>query len=89
MERIAIIGENSIEYIEELLNIWNLGNCAVLIDWRTPAQSIIEMLQSANVKKCLIQKNLYKRKNLSSNLGINFQCYEVMQTKSDYVPQIY
>ncbi len=31
MSRIVLIGENSIEYIRGLLDIWNGGDCAVLI----------------------------------------------------------
>ena len=34
MSRVGLIGENSIEYINALLDIWNNGDCAVLIDWR-------------------------------------------------------
>ncbi len=33
MKRIAIIGENSLKYIDILLSIWNADDCAVLIDW--------------------------------------------------------
>ena len=36
MRRVALIGENSIEYVNVLLNIWNAGYSAVLIDWRIP-----------------------------------------------------
>ena len=32
MGRVALIGENSIKYIEKLLDIWNGGDCAVLLD---------------------------------------------------------
>lgn len=31
MARIGLIGENSIEYVNHLLDIWNNGDCAVLI----------------------------------------------------------
>ena len=32
MARVAFIGDNSIEYISSLLDIWNNGDCAVLIE---------------------------------------------------------
>lgn len=59
MRKIALIGENSIEYIDILLDIWNSGDCAVLIDWRIPPLTIIDMLQTANVEICYIEKQLY------------------------------
>lgn len=58
MERVAIIGENSVEYVREILQIWNLGNCAVLIDFRIPIYTARKMMQEANVHKCYLQKSL-------------------------------
>lgn len=46
MGRVGLIGENSIEYIDKLLDIWNHGDCAVLIDWRIPYQTAIEWLSN-------------------------------------------
>lgn len=31
MSRVALIGENSVEYVDKLLDIWNNGDCAVLL----------------------------------------------------------
>ena len=58
MARIAIVGENSVGYIETLLYIWNSGDCAVLIDWRIPFQTATEMMREANVHKCFMEKKL-------------------------------
>ena len=33
MSRAALVGENSIGYIETLLHIWNMNDSAVLLDW--------------------------------------------------------
>ena len=52
MGRVGLIGENSNEYIDKLLDIWNHGDCAVLIDWRIPYQTAIEMMRDANVSVC-------------------------------------
>ena len=59
MGRIGLIGENSVEYVDRLLNIWNSGDCAVLIDWRIPLQTAIEMLKEANVQICYIEEKLF------------------------------
>ena len=61
MERIGLMSENSIEYINILVDIWNSGDCAVLIDWRIPYQIAIEMMQEASVKKCYIEKNVWNK----------------------------
>ena len=34
MSRIALIGKNSLGYVEKLISIWNTQNCADLIDRR-------------------------------------------------------
>ena len=39
MLRIALIGENSVEYVDKLLDIWNSGDCAILLDWRIPFET--------------------------------------------------
>lgn len=51
MSRVALIGENSVEYIEKLLDIWNDGDCAVLLDWRIPLQTAIQMMREADTIK--------------------------------------
>ncbi len=56
MSRVALIGENSIEYIDALLDTWNNGDCAVLLDWRIPFQTATQMMQEADVHKCYIEK---------------------------------
>lgn len=56
--RIALIGENSIEFINILLNIWNDGDCAVLIDWRIPSFSATKMMFEAGVTQCYIDKTI-------------------------------
>ncbi len=55
MARIGLIGENSIEYVNHLLDIWNNGDCAVLIDWRIPIATALEMMQEAGVRVCYIK----------------------------------
>ena len=47
MSRVALIGENSVEYVDKLLDIWNNGHCAVLLDWRIPLQTAIQMMREA------------------------------------------
>ena len=55
MGRIALIGENSIEYISLLLDIWNHGDCAVLLDWRIPFPTALKMMREADIHICYIE----------------------------------
>ena len=46
MSRIGLIGENSISYIQKLIDIWNNGDCAVIIDWRIPFNTACDVERS-------------------------------------------
>lgn len=61
MNRVALIGENSIEYINILLDIWNNGNCAVLLDYRIPSATAVEMMVEAQVKECYIERKYFEK----------------------------
>lgn len=75
MSRIALIGENSIEYISNLIDIWNDGHCALLIDWRIPFEKSLEMMNDAGAKKCVIEKKFFCDENIYTN-DIEFVTYE-------------
>ena len=61
MSRIALIGENSIEYISNLIDIWNDGHCALLIDWRIPFEkALIDGCDKIIV--VLTRPRIYKKK---------------------------
>lgn len=59
MPRIALIGKNSVNYISLLIDIWNNGDCAVLIDWQTPFHTAMEMMNEAGVRLCYLQDDLW------------------------------
>ena len=63
MSRVALIGENSIGYVSKLVDIWNNGDCAVLLDWRIPFATLKELLLEAEVTKCFIEQNLSDKYN--------------------------
>ena len=54
--RIGIIGDNSIEFVEKVLQIWNENKSVVIVDWRIPVAKRLEMLNAANVTICYIQE---------------------------------
>ncbi len=71
MSRVALIGNNSVEYIEILLNIWNNNDSAVLIDYDTPVEVAKLILLETGVRLCYIEdtiKNKYDIASLSLTL---------------------
>lgn len=66
MSRIGIIGDNSLEYIETLIDIWNDGDCAVLFDKNIPHAKAVEMIREAGVQKCFVDDRIFKRWDLSN-----------------------
>jgi len=76
MSRVALIGENSIEYIDKLIDIWNNGDCAVLINCRIPPNTAIDMMYEANVSQCYIERKYFEEYFEISVGNINFIPYE-------------
>lgn len=86
MSRVALIGENSVEYVDKLLDIWNNGDCAVLLDWRIPLQAAIQMMREAEVTACFIEKKLIVKSELDDISDISFTAYEVVDISPKLLP---
>ncbi len=84
MARIGLIGENSVEYVNHLLDIWNNGDCAVLIDWRIPIATALEMMKEAGVRVCYIETGKYDIP-INSN-KTNFIVYERKSNSAKPLP---
>ena len=70
-KRIAIIAENSIKYIEIIIDAWNMGNTVVLIDFKIPAQSCLELMGKACVQKVYTdRKELFDYVKKMSNIEV-------------------
>ena len=82
MNRVALIGENSVGYVDTLVDIWNNGNCAVLLDWRIPLSTAIEMLVEADVHTCFIEKSLFAKFEKEIPNSIHIYAYEKQCGKS-------
>lgn len=87
MSRVALIGENSVCYINTLLDIWNNGNCAVLIDWRIPIKTGMEMMHEARVHKCYIEKRFMQQYHLELSNDIEFIEFENNSNFPEIVPK--
>lgn len=86
MSRIALIGENSIAYINALLDIWNNGNCAVLIDWRIPLITATEMMKEAGVSECYIQKSILEKSSEIRSTDIKYITFN-HDSATEFIPE--
>ena len=85
MSRIALIGENSPEYISNLLDIWNSGNCVVLIDWRVPLVSAAQMMIEARVVECRIENKLFNSTYATYFSDIRVATYSKKAISAEYL----
>lgn len=86
MARIALIGENSTSFVKELIDIWNSGDCAVLIDWRTPVSAAIEMMFEAGVSECRIEREIYNKASKFKSDNIAFVTFKG-ENQAELLPQ--
>lgn len=86
MSRVALIGENSVGYIDKLIDIWNNGDCAVLLDWRIPFQTAINMMKEAGVVKCYIEKSLFDKLEKETDDNILFLSFSKINTLAELLP---
>ena len=86
MSRIALIGENSIGYVNALVDIWNSGRCAVLLDWRIPFSTAVEMMIEADVHACFIEKGLFNKLENEMPDSIDFITYEKQNSSAELLP---
>lgn len=82
-----MIGDNSVEYVNQLLDIWNNGDCAVLLDWRIPFESMYQMMLEAEVTVCYIEKRLLEKVNVPEGSPIIFRNFDVLTRGSQLLPK--
>ena len=85
MSRVALIGENSTGYVKALIDIWNNGDCAVLLDWRIPFPTLIQMMSEADVHICFIEKSLLDKIEHKID-SVNFISYEKENRSAELLP---
>lgn len=86
--RVGLVGDNSIGMIEQVINIWNNGDCVVLVDWRIPFKSVEEMLESVGVEKCHIEQKLLDNiKPKKEEENIEFVPYDAIENRMVAVPK--
>lgn len=72
-KRIGLIGQNSIEYINIILNLWNENICVVLIDYQVPELEVQDIFFESKIIEFYIEKSLESKfNNLKKIAKINF-----------------
>ena len=72
-KRIGLIGDNSIEFLRHLLKIWEHNDCAVIVDWRIPWDTVQRMFEECGVVESYIDSNYAKNIQIDSeNIKLNF-----------------
>lgn len=87
MSRVALIGENSIGYISTLIDIWNNGDCAVLLDWRIPFATSLDMMIEASAQTCFIEQSLFDKVDVEIPNSINFITYDKQNNAAEQLPK--
>lgn len=85
--RIGLIGDNSLGFVEKLLDIWNESNCVVIIDWRMPFSKIEELFIEASVVLCYIDEELAGKVSNVNESSISYITYEKKSSKVIKLPQ--
>lgn len=83
-KRIGLIGDNSIKYVDILLNILLSGDTAVLMDWRIPLNVSLNILQEVGVHECFLESKKFKTNCLGEK--INLIMYENEQNAAKEIP---
>lgn len=84
-ERILLVGENSAEYVQKLVSIWNSHNCAVLVDYRIPIVTAIKMARDCGVRKIIVDARLTDQWCAAMD---EFSC-EFYESSSELIQEVY
>ena len=87
MGRVALIGDNSPDYVSLILDIWNSGNSVVLLDKNIPYQRALAMMKEAEVAECMIEEKIYGAWGYTQDDHIKYNVYSSTCGKYSIVPE--
>ena len=85
--RIGLIGRNSIEFAERLLQIWNKNDTAVLIDCDAPPLVTKQLLKEANVNRCFIDSCILDKIDISDPSSFDILEFSPTSTMPCLLPE--
>jgi long-chain acyl-CoA synthetase len=85
MKRVAIIGDNSVEYVRLLIDMWNKRYCVALIDYHTPLIAAMEIMLECGIYECYIDSAIINGE-LPLNSPITFYPYVCETREAQNLP---
>lgn len=61
MSRIAVIGYNSVELVDIIVNVWNQQNSVVMLDWRMPVDKVKELMMECGSDNIYIDSDIINK----------------------------
>ena len=83
-KRIGLIGDNSIKYIDTLLNILLEGDVVSLIDWRIPLDVSLNALHQVGINECYIDSTKYRDTEKAKKFNITL--FDANQKGAEELP---
>lgn len=84
--RIGLMGHNSVEYIEHLLEIWNNNDSAVLIDYDMPAEALRKIIADSHIVSLRIEESI-SLKFVNESLPAEIVTYSVNTKLPCFLPE--
>lgn len=83
---IGIVGHNSVEYIDLLVDIWNNGDCAVLLDCNLPYDALIKTMNEIDIKICYIDADIFEKYKITISCDFRIIKYTSSYKKFQFLP---
>lgn len=74
--RIGLMGHNSVEFIEQLIRIWNNNDSAVLIDYDMPVDALKRIISNNLIASLRVEESLFLKFG-SDSLKVDVEPYSV------------
>lgn len=83
-QRVGLIGDNSVAFVKNLLEVWKNQDCAVIVDWRIPWEKAQDMLSESEVIKCYVDRTYAEKFDVNSR---QFEvCVYDSKKETEFIP---
>ncbi len=83
--RIGLMGHNSVEFIEQLIRIWNNNDSAVLIDYDMPVDALKRIISNNLIASLRVEESLFLKFG-SDSIKVNVEPYSVCAPLPCFLP---
>ena len=88
MKYVGLIGFNSVEYVEKIIELWNEESCVILLDNSTPYEMIVEHLNMVKCNICYIENKIYliNKEKIENERNISFIAFNSNYKEYNLLP---